>query len=157
MADTAPAPMQAEPGVAPIRVGEHVGSRQSLDEAQIAEFARLSLDHNPLHRGGAQTRGSAFDGVIASGQHTAALMMGLMATHFSRSDDGVAREMLCLNVNFSFKAPVRARTDVDMRWVVSAVEFNKRLGGWVGQLNGSAFSGGTDCVIARATVLVKAG
>ena len=85
----------------------------------------------------------------------ASLLMGLAATYFSRSDDGLRREMLCLNVNFSFKAPIRAETEVDMRWVVSALEHNRRLGGWVGQLNGNAFSGGTDCVIARATVLVK--
>jgi len=55
----------------------------------------------------------------------------------------------------AFKAPIRAETEVNMRWVVSALEHNQRLGGWVGQLNGNAFSGGTDCVIARATVLVK--
>jgi len=42
-----------------------------------------------------------------------------------------------------------------MRGVASALQHNQRLGGWVGQLNGSAFSGGTDCVVARATVLVK--
>jgi acyl dehydratase len=155
MADTASPPPLAERAPAPLRVGEHFGRRLHYDEVQIAEFARLSLDSNPLHREGAAARESAFAGVIASGQHSAALMMGLMASHFSRSDEGVAREMLCLNVNFSFKAPVRARAEVDVRWVVSAVEFNNRLGGWVGQLNGSAFSGGTDCVIARATVLVK--
>jgi acyl dehydratase len=154
MPDTAP-PLLPERTREPIRIGEHFGHRLQYDEAQIAEFARLSLDSNPLHREGAAARESAFAGVIASGQHTAALMMGLMASHFTRSDDGIAREMLCLNVNFSFKAPLRARTQVEMRWVVSAIEYNQRLGGWVGQLNGSAFSGGTDCVIARATVLVK--
>ena len=63
--------------------------------------------------------------------------------------------MLCLNFNFAFKAPIHAETDIDMRWFVSAVDFNARLDGWVGQLNGSAFCGGTDCVVARGTVLVK--
>lgn len=52
-------------------------------------------------------------------------------------------------------AAILAEADIDMRWLVSAVEFNDRLGGWVGSLNGSAFSGGTDCVVARGTVLVK--
>ncbi len=140
---------------APLRIGEHFGRTLRCSESQIAEFARASGDRNPLHHDGAAARASSVGGVIASGQHTAALMMGLMASHFSRSDDGVPREMLCLNVNFSFKAPVRAEAELDMRWVVSALEHNTRLGGWVGQLNGSAFSGGTDCVIARATVLVK--
>ncbi len=39
--------------------------------------------------------------------------------------------------------------------VAASTDYNNRLGGWVGQLNGSAYSQGTDCVIARATVLVK--
>jgi acyl dehydratase len=153
MADIAPTPPHT--GQAPLRVGEHFSRRLRFSAAQIVEFARLSGDVNPLHHEGAAVRESTFGSVIASGEHTAALMMGLMASHFSRRDDGVRREMLCLNVNFSFKAPIRAETEVDMRWVVGALEHNRRLGGWVGQLNGSAFSGGTDCVIARATVLVK--
>lgn len=153
MADIAFTPPQADQ--APLRVGEHFNRTLRYAEAQIGEFARMSGDRNPLHQPGSVARDSVFAGVIASGQHTAAQMMGLMASHFSRSDDGVQREMLCLNVNFSFKAPIRAETEVNMRWVVSALEHNQRLGGWVGQLNGSAFSGGTDCVIARATVLVK--
>lgn len=152
MADIDAAAAQA---AAPLRVGEHFHRRMRLDEAQIAEFARLSGDANPLHQDAAAARATPFGEVIASGQHTAAAMMGLLASHFTRSDDGVRREMLCLNVNFAFKAPVRALTEVDMRWFVSAVERNARLGGWIGQLNGSAYSGGTDCVIARATVLVK--
>jgi hypothetical protein len=44
---------------------------------------------------------------------------------------------------------------VDMRRAVRAIENKQRLEGWVGQLDGSAFSGGTDCVIARAPVRVK--
>lgn len=153
MPDLSPSPPWADQ--APLRIGEHFGRTLRCSESQIADFARASGDRNPLHHDGAAARASSVGGVIASGQHTAALMMGLMASHFSRSDDGVQREMLCLNVNFSFKAPVRAQAELDMRWVVSSLEHNTRLGGWVGQLNGSAYSGGTDCVIARATVLVK--
>ena len=33
-------------------------------------------------------------------------MSGLAASHFSRRDDGVPRAMLCLNFNFSYKAPI---------------------------------------------------
>ena len=139
---------------APLRIGEHFGRTLRWSEAQIAAFAHLTDDPNPLHQHDAAVA-TPFAGVIASGQQTAAAMMGLLASHFTRSGDGVRREMLCLNVNFAFKAPVRAQTDVDMRWVVSSVEQHARLGGWIGQLNGSAYSGGTDCVIARATVLVK--
>jgi len=146
---------RAEQAPAPIRVGEHFGRSLRCSVAQIVEFARLSGDTNPLHTDTGAAQASGFHGVIASGQHSAAIMMGLVASHFSRSDDGTLREVLCLNFNFAFKAPIPAELEIDMRWVVSAVEFNVRLGGWVGNLNGSAYCNGTDCVVARGTVLVK--
>jgi len=155
MADTATPPVPAELAAAPIRVGEHFGRTLRYSTAQIVEFARLSLDTNPLHQDQRAARASVFEGIIASGQQSSAIMMGLVASHFSRHDDGLQREMLCLNFNFAFKAPIRAEVDIDMRWFVSAADFNARLNGWVGQLNGSAFCGGTDCVVARGTVLVK--
>jgi acyl dehydratase len=145
----------AAQAIAPIRTGEHFGRKLRYSVAQIVEFARISGDTNPLHLDSGAAHASKFKGPIASGQQSAAMLMGLVASHFSRSDDGVPREALCLNFNFAFKAPIQAETDIDMRWVVSAVEFNARLGGWIGSLNGSAFSGGTDCVVARGTVLVK--
>ena len=46
-------------------------------------------------------------------------MMGVAASHFSRSDDGVRRQMLGLNFNFAFKAPVRAGEDVRIEWRVA--------------------------------------
>lgn len=155
MADTDATLNPAVLAAAPLRIGEHFGRSLRYSLTQIAEFARLSLDSNPLHHDESVAQASAFRGVIASGQHSSAIMMGLVASHFSRCDDGVKREMLCLNFNFSFKAPIHAEAEVDMRWLVSSVEYNARLGGWIGQLNGSAFCGGTDCVVGRATVLVK--
>lgn len=140
---------------APLRVGEHFARRMRYSATQIAEFARLSGDTNPLHQPAPTAQGVGFRGVIASGQHTAAAMMGLVASHFSRDDDGIGRETLCLNFNFAFKAPVPAETDIELRWLVSALQFNARLGGWIAQLNGSAFCAGTDAVVARGTVLVK--
>lgn len=143
------APTTTEQALQPIRVGEHFGRTMRYTVEQIAAFAESSLDRNPLHQPAAP------GGPIASGQHSAAIMMGLVASHFSRDDDGVRREMLCLNFNFAFKAAVQAERDIDMRWLVSSVEYNARLGGWVGQLNGTAFCGGSDCVVARGTVLVR--
>jgi acyl dehydratase len=137
-------------GIAPVRVGEHFGRTLRYSAAQIAEFARLSLDGNPLHDGTA-----AGGAVIASGQHSAAIMMGLVASHLSRSDDGIGREALCLNFNFSFKAPIHAEQEITMKWLVALIEFNARLDGWIAQLNGTAYSAGSDCVVARGTVLVR--
>ena len=67
-------------------------------------------------------RCARFGEIIASCQQTAAGLMGMLATHFSRHDDGVPREMLCLNMNFAFKAPVFAGQDLQLRWRVTNIE-----------------------------------
>ena len=119
------------------------------------EFARLTGDANPLHHDLLAAQRAHFGEIIASGQQTASHMMGLVASHFSRRDDGVPREMLCLNFNFAFKAPVFAEQDITLVWQVGPVEPSNRQGGYVGQLEGAASVAGRACVIARGTVLVK--
>lgn len=140
---------------APVEAGESFGRRLRYSAAQIADFARMSLDANPLHLDRRSARLAGYDDVIASGQQSTAMMMGLVATHFSRQGDGAPRELLCLNFNFAFKAPIQAGQEIDMRWTVSEVNHNQRLDGWIGQLNGTAACAGIDCVVARGTVLVR--
>ena len=93
--------------------------------------------------------------VIASGQQTSALMSGMAATYFSRSDDGVQRAMLCLNFNFAYRAPILADSDVRMCWEVVDTEWNASLGGVIAQLEGKASVADAQAVIARGTVLVR--
>ena len=82
--------------------------------------------------------------------------MGILATHFSRHDDGVPREMLCLNMNFAFKAPVFAGQDLQLRWRVTNIEPSAKLGGLIGHLDGVAsVVRGKPAVVARGTILVS--
>ena len=128
--------------------------RFSRDE--IAGFARLSHDHNPLHHDPREARLAGFGDVIASGQHTAAILMGMLASHFSRHDDALRREVLCLNMNFAFKGPVLAEHDLTLEWRVTSVQWNSKLEGQLAQLDGSAsVDGGEVVVVARGTILVK--
>lgn len=122
---------------------------------QIAEFARLTGDANPLHTDEATARRARHGRIIASGQQTAAQMIGLASTHCARAEDGQTREVLCLNFNFSFKAPVFADVDVDLQWTVGAREHSERLGGSIWHLEGTAVSGGRICLVGRGTVMVK--
>ena len=138
-----------------IRPGEEVALRLRFSRDDIVAFARLSGDANPLHHDLLAAQRAHFGEIIASGQHTASRMMGLVATHFSRRDDGVPREMLCLNFNFSFKAPVFAEQDIAIAWRVAEVEASTRRGGFIGHLDGAARVGGRSCVVGRGTVLVR--
>ena len=141
-----------------IRVGETLTRRLRYTREDIASFARLTVDHNPLHVDAQAAQRGRFGEIIASGQQTSAILMGMLATHYSRADDGVKREMLCLNMNFAFKEPIFADQEVELAWQVSAVEWNRKLGGWIAHLDGRAgVHPTTPSVVARGTILVTAG
>ncbi len=137
-----------------IRTGETFQAQVRYTREQIVQFARLTGDANPLHHDRQAAERASFGEIIASGQQTSSQMMGVVATHFSRRGDGVAREMLCLNFNFAFRAPIFAEQDIAIHWRVSEIERNTKRGGYIGHLDGSASVAGRPCVIARGTVLV---
>jgi acyl dehydratase len=138
-----------------VRVGERIEHVVHYTHDEISRFAMLTLDSNPVHHDREAAVRAGMPDVIASGQHTSALMSGLAATHFSRCDDGIARSMLCLHFNFAYREPIFANTDVTMRWVVSSTEWNASLNGVIAQLEGKASIANALAVIARGTVLVR--
>jgi len=138
-----------------VRIGEEAHAQIRFTREQITQFALLTGDLNPLHHDRQAAERASFGEIIASGQQTASQLMGLAASHFSRRDDGVPREMLALNYNFAFKAPVFANQLLQLQWRVAEIEPNPRRGGFIAQLNGSASVAGKACVIGRGTVLVR--
>jgi acyl dehydratase len=139
-----------------VKAGERVAKTVRFSHEDIVAFARMTFDRNPLHFDKEAARRARFDEIIAAGQHTSALMMGLAATHFSRRDDGVPREMLCLNFNFAFKHPVFAGQDVTLEWNVTSALWNSKLGGVLAHIDGqAAASPSNPAVIGRGTILVK--
>lgn len=140
-----------------IRVGETCERSIRFSREDIATFARLTGDSNPLHHDMQAAQRARHGEIIASGQQTTAMMIGLAASHFSRSDDGEQRELLCLNFNFAFKAPVFAEQELLLSWRVASVEWNATLGGWLAHVDGRAtVPHAHPSVIGRGTLLVKA-
>jgi acyl dehydratase len=139
-----------------IAAGETTTKAVRVSRDEILAFARMSHDTNPLHTDKQAAQRARFGEIIASGQHTAAMLMGMLATHYSRSDDGVKREMLCLNMNFAFKGPVFADQMVSLVWKVATVQWNSKLQGVLAHLDGHAsVAPGKPAVVARGTILVK--
>lgn len=142
--------------VAPIRVGETVSSKVHFSLADIAAFAAACHDRNPLHRDESAASNSMFGAVIASCSHAPSMLMGLSASYFSRCDDGIKREMVGLNYNFSFKAPVYADEDIELSWRVASVEWHTKLQGYLAQIDGLARTDRSgETLISRGTILVK--
>ena len=139
--------------------GEAVARSMRFSREDIAAFARISFDENPLHVHHVDTQAAQrarFGEGRASGQHTAAVLMGLLATHYSRLDNDAAREMLCLNMNFAFKGPVFADQALTLDWRVATVEWNTKLDGALAHLDGRAAVLRTQpAVVARGTILVR--
>ncbi len=139
-----------------IAPGETVSKTLRFTREDIIAFARMSHDQNPLHLDARAAQRARFGEIIASGQHTASILMGMLATHYSRDTDGVKREMLCLNMNFAFKGPVFADQEVALHWKVATAVWNSKLQGVLAHLDGAAsVVEGKPLVIARGTILVK--
>lgn len=139
-----------------IYVGEKLSRAVRYGREDIAAFARISSDENPLHTDTVVAQRARFGEIIASGQQTSAIMMGMLATYFSRDDDGVRREMLCLNMNFAFKGPIFADQDIVLQWRVASIEWKDKLQGLLAHLDGTAaVAHAKPAVVARGTILVK--
>jgi acyl dehydratase len=139
-----------------VRPGERFSDTVRYSREEITQFAAATRDHNPLHHDHLAAQRARFGEIIASGQQTSALMMGLLASHFSRADDGIPREMLCLNFNFSFKAPIFADQDITITWTVASVEWNQKLSGMLAHADGvAAVRRSAPSVVARGTMLIK--
>ena len=146
---------EAWPAV-PAQVGQLITRTDRYSREAIEAFAAACNDHNPLHSDRAQAGRSRFGGVIASGEHTSSMMMGLATSHFARPRDGVAIEVLVLHVNFAFRAPVLADEDVHLRWQVIELGWNSRQQAHVVVLAGECSTErAKPALVARASLLVK--
>jgi acyl dehydratase len=117
----------------PIQIGERITGQVTLSREDIARFATLCGDQNPLHHDEAAARQTRFGGIIACGPHMTSLMMGLTATRFSR--DGA---MLGLEFTFRFRKAVKADEQITMEWEIVAAEYKASLQGTLVTLQGKA-------------------
>lgn len=139
-----------------IVLGERLERHVRFSRDDIADFARLTGDDNPLHLDEQVAQRARYGEIIASGQQTAAVMLGLVSSHFSQPAGGAGRQVICLNFNFAFKRPVFADQELLLHWHVTAIEWSERLGGAIGHLDGTlGVKGSAPCVIGRGTVLVQ--
>src|SRR3972149_6098122 len=67
-----------------VKVGERFTDEARFSKEEIAEFARLAGDFNPLHHDEEFARATRFRGIIACGPQTASRFLGMTATHFSK-------------------------------------------------------------------------
>jgi acyl dehydratase len=133
-----------------IRVGERITGEVALSLEEIAQFARLSGDLNPLHHDEQYAAQTRFGGVIVSGPQLTSLMMGLTATYFSQET-----AMLGLEFTFHFRKAVKVGEAVTMAWDIVSAAPKASLQGVLVDLDGRAINAhGQIVLIGKGKVLV---
>lgn len=143
--------MNDAPGyAAPYKVGDTASRVVTFDPPMVRSMATLLGDASPLHQDEAIARASRFGGLIVSGGHYGALMMGVVATFLTARATSVA-----LGFDFQFRKAVKADDTVRIDWRVAEVAYDPKFGGDVVKLEGTLKdSAGGECVRARSSCLV---
>ncbi|HLG85644.1 MAG TPA: MaoC family dehydratase [Alphaproteobacteria bacterium] len=116
-----------------MKVGDTFSKEVHFDAAGISAFARSTGDMNPLHHNPALAAKSRFGGIIASGSHVSALLLGMLAGWFADKPENVG-----LDFAIRFKAPVRDGDTVTMRWRIASIEPKASLKGDIVRAEGEA-------------------
>lgn len=133
-----------------VRPKERFSSKVTLTPGIVADFARAAGDDNPIHHDPTFAATTKYRRPIASGTHTTALLLGLTASHFSKSGSMVGLEFWV-----KFRRPVFADETIFIEWLVIKVTPNYRLHGDVVDLRGRIKGeDGQTAVGAKGRVLV---
>lgn len=129
---------------------ERFAAEVTLTPSEVAAFATAAGDPNPVHHDPAYATATRYGRLIASGTQTAALLMGLTASHFSARG-----AMVGLEYWFRFRRAVHADETVHIEWLVVKVTPHARLGGDIVELRGRIRrQDGQTAVGAKGRVLV---
>jgi acyl dehydratase len=115
-----------------MRPGLTGSKRYLFDAGGIATFASGAGDMNPLHHDPAFAATSRFGGMIASGAHMAAVLMGFGATMISAYGEAVGLEF-----GYRFQRAVPAGTATTLTYTIVGVEPHAKLKGQLLTFEGS--------------------
>ena len=129
---------------------ERFGAAVTLTPDAIASYAAAVGDTNPMHHDPHFAAGTRFGRVIASGTQTAALLLGLTASHYSR-----AGAMVGLEFWVRFRRPIFAGETCRLEWLCVRVTRSESLLGDIVELRGRiTLPSGDTAVGAKGKVLV---
>ena len=110
---------------------ERFSSTITLTPALVSAYADGAGDTNPVHHDSVFAAATRYGRPIASGTHTTALLLGLTASHYSKS-----AAMVGLEFWVRFRRPIYADETILLEWLVVKVTPNQKLRGDVVELRG---------------------
>jgi 3-hydroxybutyryl-CoA dehydratase len=133
-----------------VKVGERITDEARFSKEEIAVFARLAGDFNPLHHDEEYAKTTRFQGIIACGPQTASRFLGMTATYFSKRGASLGLEF-----TLRFLAPVRPGELLEMVWDVVDVTIKPKLNGEIVKIEGKVTDPKGEAVLTgTGTVLV---
>lgn len=109
----------------------------------------MAGDMSPLHHDEEFAKTTRFGGLIVSGTHYSAMMMGMVATFLTQKSAGLGLEF-----EFQFRKAVAVGETVRMEWRIVAVDENPKLRGDIITLEGFLLSENEEiCVLAKSKSL----
>ena len=133
----------------PIEIGFKFAKAIKLSQEDIATFAKLSGDMNPLHHDQEIAKSSRFGGIIASGPQSSSLFMGTIATYLAPGYIGLGMEF-----QGQFKAPIKPSMDLQIRWMVTKVIPKAKLNGYIVNCEGGIYNEDQELLLGAGTCLV---
>ena len=103
-----------------ISIGMARSVSKTIGDREIAMFAELSTDHNPVHLDDDYARDTIFEGRIAHGMLTAALISAVIGEQLP------GHGMIYLGQSLKFLAPVRPGDTVVAEVGVRQIDYAKR-------------------------------
>jgi acyl dehydratase len=119
------------PPPCPFEIGETFQQSLIFDVESIRLFATMVGDTNPLHHDEDYARKTRFGGLIASGGHYSALMMGAVAKNLAMRSAGLGLEF-----TFQFRKAVHAGSIMKLEWRIVEIEPKASLNGHILTLEG---------------------
>ena len=92
---------------------------KQVSEADVAKFAEISSDYNPVHLDEAYAQGTLFKGRITHGMHTAALISAVIGEQLP------GHGAIYMSQNLTFLGPVRPGDTVTAEVKVIAINAEK--------------------------------
>lgn len=131
-------------------VNERFSKTVTLTPDDVSAFARQVGDHNPMHHDAAFAAGTRYGRPIASATQTTALLLAVIATHFSERG-----AMVELDFTFKLRKPIFADETIELEWQVVEILEAPHMKGDVVVSRGRIINGaGETAVDAKARVLV---
>src|SRR5678816_4444285 len=103
------------------KVGQRAERSRTVDAMDIELFTRISGDRNPIHYDEKVAKSTRFGGIVVQGGITSAILNAVVA------EDLPGPGTVFLQVNWSFKAPVRPGDTITGRAEVLEVRTDKPI------------------------------